>query len=184
MLHDIFFRPLLDQPKENEQEIILGAGCFWGVERRLWQLSGVTNTAVGYSGGHTLNPTYKDVCSGTTDHVEVVKVTYLDSPETLMNILISFWEMHDPTQGMRQGNDIGTQYRSVIFYKNESQLDILNDSLRKYQNILTEKGLQTITTTIERAQTFFLAEDYHQQYLHKNPNGYCGLGGTGCSFPQ
>lgn len=127
------------------------------MERRLWQLSGVTNTAVGYSGGHTLNPTYKDVCSGTTDHVEVVKVTYLDSPETLMNILISFWEMHDPTQGMRQGNDIGTQYRSVIFYKNESQLDILNDSLRKYQNILTEKGLQTITTTIERAQTFFFS---------------------------
>ena len=184
MRHQIFTRNLEDEPQENEQEIVLGAGCFWGVERKFWQLDDVTNTSVGYTGGKTQYPTYQEVCSGVTDHVEVVKITYKNNQETLKKILKSYWEMHDPTQGMRQGNDIGTQYRSVIFYKDSSQLDLCKSSLEEYQIILTKAGLSEITTTIEPLKIYFYAEEYHQQYLHKNPNGYCGLGGTGCSFPE
>ena len=184
MRHQIFTRNLEDEPQEHEQEIVLGAGCFWGVERKFWQLDDVTNTSVGYAGGKTQYPTYQEVCSGVTDHVEVVKITYKNNQETLKKILKSYWEMHDPTQGMRQGNDIGTQYRSVIFYKDSSQLDLCKSSLEEYQSILTKTGLSEITTTIEPLKIYFYAEEYHQQYLHKNPNGYCGLGGTGCSFPE
>lgn len=184
MLHQIFLKELTRDLKSNEQEIVLGAGCFWGVERRFWKLQGVTNTCVGYAGGINPNPSYKEVCTGNTKHVEVVKLTYLDNKQSLDEILKNFWEMHDPTQGMRQGNDIGSQYRSVIFYKDQTQAEICKDYFDRYQKILLQAGLSEITTTIEPLKNFFLAEEYHQQYLHKNPNGYCGLAGTGCSFPE
>jgi peptide-methionine (S)-S-oxide reductase len=163
-------------------EIIFGAGCFWGVERKFWQLDGVWLTSVGYAGGDIKNPTYEQVCYKNTNHAEVVKVIYDPKEISLSDLLKVFWECHDPTQGMRQGNDKGTQYRSVIYCSSEKDLKICEDTKNKYQNILLAKNYDKITTEIILAPTYYLAEEYHQQYLAKNPNGYCGLGGTGCSI--
>ena len=163
-------------------EIIFGAGCFWGVERKFWVLEGVWLTSVGYAGGNSINPTYEQVCYEETNHVEVVKVIY--NPEVIsVDILLkTFWECHDPTQGMRQGNDRGTQYRSVIYCSSEEDLDLSLSTMENYQEILSKNNYQQITTEILLAPKFYLAEEYHQQYLAKNPNGYCGLGGTGCAL--
>ena len=166
----------------NLEEIVFGAGCFWGVERKFWNLSGVFVTSVGYSGGDTDNPTYEDVCYKDTGHVEVVKIYYDPKVISLNEILKIFWECHDPTQGMRQGNDIGTQYRSVIFCTNEDDIKRANVSKEKFQNVLSKNKYGDITTEISLIKNYFLAEEYHQQYLAKNPNGYCGLGGTGCTL--
>lgn len=159
-------------------------GCFWGAERLFWQLSGVTTTAVGYAGGFTPNPTYEEVCSGQTGHTEVVLVVWDPSRITLNDLLHLFWESHDPTQGMRQGNDIGTQYRSAVYLNTEEHVRLATDSQRHYQERLTDAGFEQITTEIARDQTFYYAEEYHQQYLAKNPHGYCGLAGTGVSCPR
>ena len=164
------------------EEIVFGAGCFWGVERKFWNLSGVFVTSVGYSGGDTDNPTYEDVCYKDTGHVEVVKIYYDPKVISLNEILKIFWECHDPTQGMRQGNDIGTQYRSVIFCTNEDDIKRANVSKEKFQNVLSKNKYGDITTEISLIKNYFLAEEYPQQYLAKNPNGYCGLGGTGCTL--
>ncbi len=164
------------------EEIVFGAGCFWGVERKFWNLSGVFVTSVGYSGGDTDNPTYEDVCYKDTGHVEVVKIYYDPKVISLNEILKIFWECHDPTQGLRQGNDIGTQYRSVIFCTNEDDIKRANHSKEKFQNVLSKNKYGDITTEISLIKNYFLAEEYHQQYLAKNPNGYCGLGGTGCTL--
>lgn len=162
-------------------EAVFGLGCFWGAERKFWQLPGVYVTAVGYAGGYTPNPTYEEVCSGRTGHAEVVRVIF--DPERLSydQLLKLFWEAHDPTQGMRQGNDIGTQYRSCIYTYGDEQQRLAEQSLQRYQQSLQAAGYRAITTEIRPAPEFFYAEDYHQQYLAKNPNGYCGLGGTGVS---
>ena len=167
---------------ENLEEIVFGAGCFWGVERKFWNLSGVYVTSVGYSGGNTDNPTYEDVCYKDTGHVEVVKIYYDPVVIDLNELLKIFWECHDPTQGMRQGNDIGTQYRSAIFCSNEDDIKKANDSKKKFQNVLSKNKYSDITTEISLIKNYYLAEEYHQQYLAKNPNGYCGLGGTGCTL--
>ena len=164
------------------EEIVFGAGCFWGVEKKFWNLSGVFVTSVGYSGGDKDNPTYEDVCYKDTGHVEVVKIIYDPKVISINEILKIFWECHDPTQGMRQGNDIGTQYRSVIFCSNEDDIERANDSKEKFQKVLSKNKYDDITTEISLIKNYFLAEEYHQQYLAKNPNGYCGLGGTGCSL--
>jgi peptide-methionine (S)-S-oxide reductase len=156
-------------------------GCFWGAERRFWEQSGVVSTAVGYAGGHTPNPSYEEVCTGLTGHTEVVLVIF-DPDQTSFETLLSvFWESHDPTQGMRQGNDVGTQYRSAVYCSSQLQLDMALRSSSKVQEQLTAMGLGKITTEMELTPEFFYAEDYHQQYLIKNPNGYCGLKGTGIS---
>lgn len=164
------------------ERIWLAAGCFWGVERLFWQLPGVVNTAVGYAGGSTKNPTYDEVCSGYTGHTEVVQVDFDPKQITLEQLLKVFWEAHDPTQGMRQGNDIGTQYRSAIYGSSE-QLQAAVISKALYQKALDDRGLGVITTELAPVQPFYYAEQYHQQYLHKNPNGYCGLKGTGAVCP-
>ncbi len=179
--HAIFHHDMRLVP-EGCKVIWLGLGCFWGAERLFWELKGVVNTAVGYAGGVTPNPTYEEVCSGLTAHTEIVQVVYDPAVVTLQELLRAFWEAHDPTQGMRQGNDIGTQYRSAI-YGDSEQLMVVNESKTHYQNGLTAKGLGTITTEINAAPSFYYAETYHQQYLHKNPNGYCGLKGTGVVCP-
>jgi len=163
-------------------EIIFGAGCFWGVERKFWVLEGVWLTSVGYAGGNSINPTYEQVCYEETNHVEVVKVVYDPSVIKIDTLLKTFWECHDPTQGMRQGNDRGTQYRSVIYCSSEEDLDLSLSTMEKYQEVLSKNNYQQITTEILLAPKFYLAEEYHQQYLAKNPNGYCGLGGTGCAL--
>ena len=163
-------------------EIIFGAGCFWGVERKFWVLEGVWLTSVGYAGGNSINPTYEQVCYEETNHVEVVKVVYDPSLIKIDTLLKTFWECHDPTQGMRQGNDRGTQYRSVIYCSSEEDLDLSLSTMEKYQEVLNKNNYQQITTEILLAPKFYLAEEYHQQYLAKNPNGYCGLGGTGCAL--
>ena len=163
-------------------EIIFGAGCFWGVERKFWVLEGVWLTSVGYAGGNSINPTYEQVCYEETNHVEVVKVVYDPLVISIDNLLKAFWECHDPTQGMRQGNDKGTQYRSVIYCSSEEDLAISLSTMEKYQEVLSKNYYQQITTEILLAPKFYLAEEYHQQYLAKNPNGYCGLGGTGCAL--
>ena len=163
-------------------EIIFGAGCFWGVERKFWSLEGVWLTSVGYAGGNSTNPTYEQVCYEETNHVEVVKVVYDPSLIKIDTLLKTFWECHDPTQGMRQGNDRGTQYRSVIYCSSEEDLDLSLSTMEKYQEVLSKNNYQQITTEILLAPKFYLAEEYHQQYLAKNPNGYCGLGGTGCAL--
>ena len=163
-------------------EIIFGAGCFWGVERKFWSLEGVWLTSVGYAGGNSTNPTYEQVCYEETNHVEVVKVVYDPSLIKIDTLLKTFWECHDPTQGMRQGNDRGTQYRSVIYCSSEEDLDLSLSTMEKYQEVLSKNNYQQITTEILLAPKFYLAEEYHQQYLAKNPNGYCGLGGTGCTL--
>ncbi len=165
------------------EQILFGMGCFWGAERLFWELTGVYSTAVGYSGGKTKNPTYKDVCSGSTDHVEVVKVVFNPALISLEELLHSFWQTHNPTQGMRQGNDIGTQYRSVIYTYDKNQQEIATHTKKQYQHALSQQGIEEpITTEITPANDFYFAEEYHQQYLAKNPNGYCGLNGTGVCF--
>ena len=164
------------------REAVFGMGCFWGVERLFWQLPGVYSTAVGYAGGFTPNPTYEEVCTGDTGHAEVVRVTYGPSKVRYEDLLKVFWESHDPTQGMRQGNDIGTQYRSTIYVTDGAQRDAAELAGRAYQARLTAAGHGSITTEIRDAPQFFYAEEYHQQYLAKNPSGYCGLGGCGVPF--
>jgi peptide-methionine (S)-S-oxide reductase len=170
-----------DSPK-NFKRIIFGAGCFWGVERKFWSLNGVWLTSVGYSGGDTINPTYDQVCYQNTNHAEVVQVTFNPEIISINTLLKTFWECHDPTQGMRQGNDIGTQYRSVIFCYSKEDLDLSIETMKKYQAVLSQNKFDDITTEIKLAPKYYLAEEYHQQYLAKNPNGYCGIGGTGCAL--
>ena len=170
-----------DKP-EDFNEIIFGAGCFWGVERKFWILEGVWLTSVGYAGGNSINPTYEQVCYEETNHVEVVKVVYDPLVISIDALLKTFWECHDPTQGMRQGNDKGTQYRSVIYCLSKKDLDKSLSTMEKYQEVLNKNNYQQITTEILLAPKFYLAEEYHQQYLAKNPNGYCGIGGTGCAL--
>ena len=162
---------------------IFGMGCFWGAERLLWQLEGVASTAVGYAGGHTANPTYKDICYLDTGHAEVVQVVFDPSQITYQTLLKTFWESHNPTQGMRQGNDVGSQYRSMIMYTTETQRAEALASKDVYAKQLDVAGYPAITTEIIPATEFFMAEEYHQRYLEKNPNGYCGIGGTGVSCP-
>ena len=162
---------------------IFGLGCFWGAERRFWQREGVVSTVVGYAGGFTPNPTYEEVCSGLTGHTEVVLVVFDPQQTSFEALLKVFWEVHNPTQGMRQGNDQGTQYRSAIYCQDEAQLSAAKASQARFQAELDKAGLGSITTEIREAPTFYYAETYHQQYLAKNPNGYCGLGGTGVCLP-
>jgi peptide-methionine (S)-S-oxide reductase len=161
------------------EQAIFGLGCFWGAERMFWQLQGVYSTAVGYAGGYTAHPTYEDVCSGQTGHAEVVLVVFDQTLVTYKTLLQKFWEAHNPTQGMRQGNDQGTQYRSVIYTTDNQQFVLAEGSRNSYQAALHKAGLGNITTEIEAVGPFYYAQDYHQQYLAKNPNGYCGLRGTG-----
>ncbi|WP_114766565.1 peptide-methionine (S)-S-oxide reductase MsrA [Vibrio rhodolitus] len=165
---------------EHQQEILFGMGCFWGAERLFWQIDGVISTSVGYAGGYTSNPSYEEVCSGQTGHAEVVRVVFDERQVSLQSLLHKFWERHDPTQGMRQGNDRGTQYRSVIYTYDSAQHALAKQSQSDYQALL---GNSVITTEIAPADHYYFAENYHQQYLAKNPNGYCGLGGTGVCFP-
>lgn len=168
---------------EGHQLAMFGMGCFWGAERKLWQPQGVYSTAVGYAGGFTPNPTYKEVCSGQTGHNEVVRVVFDPAGIGFGELLACFWESHNPTQGMRQGNDVGTQYRSGIYVYDDAQRMAAEQSREAYQGRLREAGLSEITTEIVEAPPFYFAEEYHQQYLAKNPGGYCGLGGTGVSCP-
>jgi len=165
------------------ERALFAMGCFWGAERKFWQLKGVYTTAVGYAAGHTANPTYREVCSGMTGHAEVVLVVFDPQVTSYDDLLRVFWENHDPTQGMRQGNDVGTQYRSGIYYYDDEQRRAAELSRDTYQRELTARGYGTITTEIAPAPEFYYAEDYHQQYLAKNPDGYCGLGGTGVTCP-
>jgi peptide-methionine (S)-S-oxide reductase len=165
------------------ETVIVAMGCFWGAERVFWQLPGVYTTAVGYAGGYTPNPTYEEVCSGRTGHTEVVLVVYDPMKISFETLLKTFWESHDPTQGMRQGNDVGTQYRSAIYCSTPAQKTLAEASRKAYEAALKVKGHEAITTEIKDAPPFYYAEDYHQQYLAKNPAGYCGLGGTGVSCP-
>jgi peptide-methionine (S)-S-oxide reductase len=163
-------------------EAVFGLGCFWGAERLFWELPGVYSTAVGYAGGFTPNPTYEEVCTGETGHTEVVRVLYDPTKIAYDELLKTFWEAHDPTQGMRQGNDVGTQYRSAIYVTDGAQREAAEASRRAYQARLAAAGYGAITTEIRDAPQFFYAEDYHQQYLAKNPGGYCGIGGCGVPF--
>ena len=164
------------------EEAVFGLGCFWGAERKFWQIPGVVTTAVGYAGGYTPNATYEEVCSGRTGHTEVVRVIYDPNKVAYETLLKAFWESHDPTQGMRQGGDVGTQYRSAIYTTTDAQQKIAEASKRSYQEALTKAHRATITTEILDAPEFYYAEEYHQQYLAKNPKGYCGLGGCGVGF--
>lgn len=168
---------------EGMQRAVFAMGCFWGAERKFWQAPGVWTTAVGYAGGFTPNPTYEEVCSGRTGHAEVVLVVFDPAHTTYEKLLAVFWENHDPTQGMRQGNDAGTQYRSAIYATDDAQLAAAEASRAAYTPRLAAAGYGSITTEIRRAPDFYYAEDYHQQYLGKNPSGYCGLGGTGVTCP-
>ena len=180
--HAILDTPL-SGPWPGMAEIQVGMGCFWGAERKFWTVEGVVCTAVGYGAGFTPNPTYQEVCSGQTGHNELVRVIYDPGKVSLGALLKVFWESHNPTQGMRQGNDVGTQYRSGIYLSDASQLEAARQSKAAFQERLTAAGYGPITTEIVEAGPFFYAEEYHQQYLHKNPGGYCGLGGTGVSCP-
>ena len=181
--HLINGRPLKGPFPEGLETIVVGLGCFWGAERKFWQLPGVFVTAVGYAAGVTPNPTYEEVCSGMTGHNEVVLVVYDPAQVSTEQVLATFWESHDPTQGMRQGNDVGTQYRSGIYVTTEAQRAAAEASKAAYGKALAARGYGAVTTEILTAGPFFYAEDYHQQYLAKNPHGYCGLGGTGVSCP-
>ena len=181
--HHVTGRPLAGPYPEGSIALLVGMGCFWGAERIFWQLDGVWVTAVGYAGGQTPNPTYEEVCSGGTGHTEAVKVVFEPSLVSLETVLARFWEGHDPTQGMRQGNDIGTQYRSALYMPDDATLALAHASRDAYQAALKAAGLGAITTEIGPMPAFYFAEDYHQQYLSKNPNGYCGLGGTGIGCP-
>jgi peptide-methionine (S)-S-oxide reductase len=182
--HFVTHKPLQPPFAENLEKALFGLGCFWGAERKFWQLDGVYSTAVGYAGGFTPNPTYEEVCSGLTGHNEVVLVVFDPQQVSYSKLLAMFWESHDPTQGMRQGNDIGTQYRSGIYAYNKEQCEAAERSRDQYQAILSKKGLSPITTEILKVPEFYYAEAYHQQYLAKNPNGYCGLGGIGIKYPE
>ena len=177
--HFVKGTPLKGPFPDNLKEAIFGMGCFWGVERRFWELNGVYSTAAGYAGGFTKNPSYKEVCTGFTGHNEVVLVVYDPAIISYESLLTTFWEDHDPTQGMRQGNDIGTQYRSGIYFSNEEEKAIIKKTMEQYQAQLKANGLGQITTEVKEADQFYYAEHYHQQYLAKNPDGYCALAGTG-----
>jgi peptide-methionine (S)-S-oxide reductase len=181
--HEVLGTPLKGPFPDGIETIVFGMGCFWGAERIFWQADGVYTTAVGYAGGFTPNPTYEEVCSGQTGQTEAVLVAFDTSATSLQDMLKLFWEGHDPTQGMRQGNDVGTQYRSAIYWRDEAQRIAAEASRGTYQEMLTRAGHGEITTDIAQAGPFYYAEDYHQQYLAKNPGGYCGLGGTGVSCP-
>ncbi|MBX2811978.1 MAG: peptide-methionine (S)-S-oxide reductase MsrA [Myxococcales bacterium] len=181
-VHHVLHRPMLPPFPTSSERALFGLGCFWGAEKAFWSLPGVYTTAVGYAGGCTPNPTYEEVCSGQTGHNEVVMVVYVVESVSYGDLLKLFWESHDPTQGMRQGHDRGTQYRSGIYAYTEAQKDAAESSRTVYQEKLSNEGYATITTEIVPASDFYYAEEYHQQYLSKNPGGYCGLGGTGVRF--
>jgi peptide-methionine (S)-S-oxide reductase len=181
--HHVLGSPLEGPFPATYQQAIFALGCFWGAERKFWQLPGVFTTAVGYAAGLTPNPTYREVCSGMTGHAEVVLVVFDPARISYDDLLKTFWESHEPTQGMRQGNDVGTQYRSGIYYFDEKQREAAERSRDDYQRAISKAGYGAITTEILPAPAFYYAEDYHQQYLSKNPDGYCGLGGTGVSCP-
>ena len=181
--HFVNGKPLQAPFPENLEQAVLGLGCFWGAERRFWETAGVYTTAAGYAGGQTPNPTYQEVCTGSTGHAEVVLVVFDPAVVSFEALLKVFWENHDPTQGMRQGNDIGTQYRSAIYTMNGDQQAVAKRSRDAYQGELGRAGLGSITTEILPLDAFYYAEDYHQQYLAKNPGGYCGIGGTGVACP-
>ena len=179
--HVVNGQPIVGPFADGLQSVVFAMGCFWGAERRFWLQPGVVTTAVGYAGGYTPNPTYEETCSGLTGHTEVVLVVFDPQQTSLAKLLAVFWESHDPTQGMRQGNDRGTQYRSAIYCSDDTQLQACLNSAHMVQGLLNDRGFGDITTEIRLAPTFYYAEDYHQQYLAKNPNGYCGLRGTGIS---
>jgi peptide-methionine (S)-S-oxide reductase len=181
--HDVLGTPLEPPFPEGVETAVFAMGCFWGAERMFWEAPGVYTTAVGYAGGYTPNPTYEEVCSGSTGHAEAVLVAFDTAKTSYDEMLRIFWEGHDPTQGMRQGNDVGTQYRSAIYYSSEEQREAAERSKRAFGDRLMQAGYGDITTEIAPADDFYYAEDYHQQYLSKVPNGYCGLGGTGVSCP-
>ncbi len=181
--HDVLGTPMQPPFPEQMEQLVVGLGCFWGAERLFWELDGVYTTAVGYAGGFTPNPTYHEVCSGSTRHTEAVLVVFDPAKVALDEVLRVFWEGHDPTQGMRQGNDSGTQYRSAIYFGSDEQQAVIEASRERYQASLIAAGLGEITTEIAPAGSFYYAEDYHQQYLAKNPSGYCGIGGTGVACP-
>ena len=181
--HFVNGNPLRGHFPEHMQQAVFGLGCFWGAERRFWETDGVFTTAVGYAGGITPNPTYEEVCSGDTGHTEVVLVVFDPAFVSYEHLLKVFWESHDPTQGMRQGNDVGTQYRSAIYTLDDAQQSIARQSLAAYQAELMAAGHGAVTTEVLPLDTFYYAEDYHQQSLAKNPGGYCGIGGTGVSCP-
>ncbi|MFC9971294.1 peptide-methionine (S)-S-oxide reductase MsrA [Spirillospora sp. NPDC127200] len=181
--HEVLDGPLAPPYPDGAEIAEFALGCFWGAERKFWQTPGVLSTSVGYEGGYTPNPTYEEVCSGRTGHTEAVRVVYDPAKVSYGDLLRVFWESHDPTQGMRQGNDVGTQYRSAIFTRTEAQRQEAEASREAYQKVLTGAGYGPITTQITPATDYYFAEDYHQQYLHKEPNGYCGIGGTGLSCP-
>jgi peptide-methionine (S)-S-oxide reductase len=181
--HDVLGTPLRPPFPDGLEQIVVGMGCFWGAERAFWTLDGVYTTAVGYAGGYTPNPTYEEVCSGSTGHTEAVLVVFDPARISREEILRTFWEGHDPTQGMRQGNDVGTQYRSAVYASDEAQLAAAEATRDAYQAALSAAGRGEISTEIRLAGPFYYAEAYHQQYLAKNPNGYCGIGGTGVACP-
>ena len=181
--HAVLGTPLRAPFPEGLSTAVFGLGCFWGAERKFWQIDGVYTTAVGYAGGFTPNPTYEEVCGGRTGHTEAVLVVFDPEKVSYRDLLAVFWEAHDPTQGMRQGNDVGTQYRSAIYYADDEQRRAAEETRDAYEESLRQAGYGAITTEIAPAGTFYYAEGYHQQYLHKVPNGYCGLGGTGVSCP-
>jgi peptide-methionine (S)-S-oxide reductase len=183
-VHFVTGRPLKGPYPEGFETAVFAMGCFWGVERLFWQLPGVWVTAVGYAGGYTPNPTYEEVCSGRTGHAEAVEVVYNPKEISYADLLKVFWENHDPTQGMRQGNDLGTQYRSAIYYADEAQKQAAEASKTVYEAALKAQGLKPITTEILPMPEFYFAEDYHQGYLAKNPHGYCSIGGTGVTCPS
>ena len=181
--HFVNGNPIKPPFPEGIEQVVFGMGCFWGAEKGFWSIPGVYSTSVGYAAGHTPNPTYEEVCTGLTGHNEVVRVVFDPKVISYAEVLRAFWESHDPTQGMRQGNDVGTQYRSGIYVTSPEQRRLAEASRDAYQKVLTKAGYGAITTEILDAPEFYYAEDYHQQYLAKNPNGYCGLGGTGVSCP-
>ncbi|XP_070843040.1 mitochondrial peptide methionine sulfoxide reductase isoform X1 [Chaetodon trifascialis] len=181
--HDVNGNRTVSPFPEGTETVMFGMGCFWGAERKFWRQNGVYSTQVGYAGGYTSNPTYREVCTGMTGHTEVVRVVFHPEKISFAKLLKVFWESHDPTQGMRQGNDIGTTYRSAIYTDTTQHLEEALASKDEYQKVLTEEGFGPITTEIAESKPFYYAEDYHQQYLSKNPDGYCGLRGTGVSCP-
>jgi peptide-methionine (S)-S-oxide reductase len=181
--HLVLGTPMVPPFPEGYERAVFGMGCFWGAERKLWQAEGVFTTAVGYAGGYTPNPTYEEVCSGRTGHAEVVLCIFDPTRTSYETMLALFWEGHDPTQGMRQGNDVGTQYRSAIYTASDGQLEAARDALARYQEAIAAAGYGTITTEVAPAGPFYYAEGYHQQYLAANPGGYCGIGGTGVACP-
>jgi peptide-methionine (S)-S-oxide reductase len=181
-VHAVLGTPIEGAIPDGYQEAVFGLGCFWGEEQTFWQVPGVWTTSVGYAGGITPNPTYEEVCSGRTGHAEVVRVVFDPAVVSYAQLLKVFWEAHDPTQGMRQGNDVGSQYRSIILVTSPQQREVAEQSLQAYQKVLTQAGYGEITTTIVDLGDYWLAEDYHQQYLHKNPYGYCPIHATGVKY--